>query len=148
VPTLFCGGGWYTDRDVARACAELGYADCTPRAERPSYLPDGAAWAKLAVPARVSLGTVVLPVVPTTHGAGDLARAVVRPGLPSGVHAYFHDTDLLSRRRRALIVAGLRLLGGRRPPTDFDTLAIAVRNRAPRLAWEDIARGEAAAPET
>ena len=30
-PSVFCGGGWYTDRSVALACAELGYADCTPR---------------------------------------------------------------------------------------------------------------------
>src|SRR5690242_18088762 len=26
---FFCGGGWYFDADVARAVAELGYADCT-----------------------------------------------------------------------------------------------------------------------
>ena len=37
-PTLFCGGGWYTDSEVAEACAELGYVDCTPRASRPPYL--------------------------------------------------------------------------------------------------------------
>src|SRR6187455_91624 len=37
-PTLFCGGGWYTDAEVAGAYAELGYVDCTPRASRPSYL--------------------------------------------------------------------------------------------------------------
>src|SRR5690349_19088583 len=28
-PTLFCGGGWYMDDEVADAVAELGYADCT-----------------------------------------------------------------------------------------------------------------------
>ena len=28
-PALFCGGGWYTDSDVAEACAALGYVDCT-----------------------------------------------------------------------------------------------------------------------
>ncbi len=37
-PSLFCGGGWYTDVDVAEACADLGYVDCTPRARRPPYL--------------------------------------------------------------------------------------------------------------
>jgi hypothetical protein len=145
-PTLFCGGGWYTDAGVALACAELGYADCTPRATRPSYLADGAAWAELRATARVTLDGSVLPAVPTTHGAGDLLRALVRPGsLPGGVHAYFHDTDLLHRRRRRLIVAGLALLGRRRPATDLDTLANVVRSGAPHVPWEHIARGEAAA---
>ena len=31
-PTLFCGGGWYMDADVAETLAELGYADCTATA--------------------------------------------------------------------------------------------------------------------
>ncbi len=151
-PTIFCGGGWYTDRSVAEACAELGYADCTPRTTRPGYLADGAAWAQAAIPAVVELEPACsdqlqagtrLPVVPTTHGAGDLARAVVLPGLPARVHAYFHDTDLLDRRRRALIVLGLRLLGRRRPGTDLDTLAAAVRTSAPETTWAAVARGEA-----
>jgi hypothetical protein len=145
-PTLFCGGGWYTDRSVALACAELGYVDCTPRAERPSYLPDGAAWAELAAPARVDVDGQVLAAVPTTHGAGDLVRALLRHGLPGRVHLYFHDTDLVSRRRRAIVVAGLELLGRRRPPADLDVLGPSVRDHGPRLAWEDVARGEAAAP--
>ena len=55
-PTLFCGGGWYTDRAVALACAELRYTDCTPRATRPGYLADTAAWAELPGPARIELG--------------------------------------------------------------------------------------------
>jgi hypothetical protein len=141
-PTLFCGGGWYTDRSVALACAELGYADCTPRATRPAYLADGAAWAKLDTPARIDLGERVLAAVPTTHGAGDLARALVRPGLPARVHAYFHDTDLVDRRRRALIVAGLALLGRRRPPSDLDVVAASVSG--PGRPWSEVARGEAA----
>jgi hypothetical protein len=149
VPTLFCGGGWYTDRSVALACAELGYTDCTPRATRPGYLPEEGAWAELGTAARIQLDeSHVLPVVPTTHAAGELARAVAGWRLPTAVHAYFHDTDLVSSRRRALVVAGLALLGRRRPPADLDTLATSVRNRAPRLAWEDIARGEAAAAGT
>jgi hypothetical protein len=41
-PTLFCGGGWYTDEAVAEACAELGYVDCTPRAVRPPYIAQEA----------------------------------------------------------------------------------------------------------
>jgi len=144
VPTLFCGGGWYTDRSVALACAELGYTDCTPRATRPPYLAEGAAWAELGAPARIGLGEHALAVVPTTHGAGDLVRALVRPGLAAGVHAYFHDTDLVDRRRRALIVAGLVVLATRRPPTDLGALAASVQG--PERSWADVARGEAADP--
>ena len=149
-PTLFCGGAWYTDRSVAEACAELGYADCTPRSTRPRYLPENAAWAELATPAVVALGADDgrLPVVPTTHGAGDLARAVVLPRLPARVHVYFHDTDLVDRRRRSLIVLGLRLLGLRRPGADLDELAAEVRAGAPETSWEAVARGEAAGRPT
>jgi hypothetical protein len=141
-PSLFCGGGWYTDHAVALACAELGYADCTPRATRPPYLADGAAWAELDTPGRIDLGDRMLVAVPTTHGAGDLARALARPGLPSRVHAYFHDTDLVDRRRRTLIVAALALLGRRRPPITLDAVAAAVGG--PGQPWSDVARGEAA----
>jgi hypothetical protein len=142
-PTLFCAGGWYTDASVARACAELGYVDCTPRATRPPYLPEGAAWAELCEPARVELDGASLIAVPTTHSAGDLARALVRRALPPRVHAYFHDTDLLDRRRRALIVAALVLLGRRRPATDLDAVAAGARRGAPSLAWADVGRGGA-----
>lgn len=145
-PTLYCGGGWYTDRSVALACAELGYTDCTPRATRPPYLPDGAAWAELDRPAQVDLGERTVMAVPTTHGAGDLARALARPGLPASVHTYFHDTDLVDRRRRILILTVLTLLGRRRQPTDIDRVAAAVHGSS--RSWADVARGEAAASPT
>ena len=148
-PTLFCGGGWYTDRNVALACAELRYTDCTPRATRPGYLAHAAAWAELSAPARIELGDgAVVPAVPTTHGPGDLLRALARRELPPRVHAYFHDTDLLSRRRRRLIVTGLTALGRLRPSIDLDALAVVVRNRGARVPWEHIARGEVADPST
>ena len=144
-PTAFCGGGWYTDLSVARACAELGYADCTPRARRPRYLPDGAAWAKLGFPGRIELGDgVVLPAVPTTHGIGDLARGIARAGLPPRVHAYFHDSDLVNPGRRRLILTTLTVLGRLRPPIALDTLADLVRNRGPSVTWNTVAQGEAA----
>src|SRR4249919_3395350 len=82
-PALFCGGGWYTDVEVAEACAELGYVDCTPRADRPPYLAAGERWASLEdarvveLPSGSSLG-----VIPTTHSLGDLARALRRRRLP------------------------------------------------------------------
>ena len=134
-PTLFCGGGWYTDAGVARACADLGYVDCTPRATRPPYLPPDAAWAELDSPARIEVDGSTLCAVPTSHGAGDLARALARPGLPPRVHAYFHDTDLVESRRRTLITAALALLGRRRPATTLDAVAAGVREDAPLVAW-------------
>jgi hypothetical protein len=145
-PSLFCGGGWYTDASVAEACAALGYADVTPRASRPSYLPDGAAWAELDRPVRIRLGAASLVAVPTSHGAGDLLRSLARPGgLSARVHTYFHDTDLVDPRRRRLIVLGLRLLARRRPVTDLDALAVAVRE-APLVRWDDVGRGRPVGP--
>jgi hypothetical protein len=88
-PRYFCGGGWYTDAGVRAAVAELGLVDCSPRTGLPH---DG--------------------VLPTTHSLGRLARAVLGR-LPRYVHAYFHDYDLLVRRRRIALEASLRVLGAR-----------------------------------
>jgi hypothetical protein len=140
-PTLFCGGGWYTDPEVAEACAELGYVDCTPRAARPPYLPDGERWASLAAAAVVELlSGRALGAIPTTHSLGDLARAFGRPALPRLVHLYFHDTDLLDRRRAALLRLVLPLLARRARVADLDTLAAHVLSGAPHVAWDDVAR--------
>jgi hypothetical protein len=122
-PTLFCGGGWYTDADVADACAELGYADCTPRATRPPYLGDGEPWAALSLPSRLRLPSgKFLGIRPTTHSLGDLGRALARRSLPHYVHVYFHDTDLLSRKRRAALRLAVEILSRRCETTDLDTL--------------------------
>jgi hypothetical protein len=149
-PTLFCGGGWYTDARVAAACADLGYVDCTPRARRPGYLPADAAWAELDVPAAVSLpGGRSLRCVPTTHALGDLASALLRPAGPAEdvVHVYFHDTDLLHRPRRSGLVWALRLLARRRRAADLDALAAGDTITTQRT-WQDVARGGAAIPQT
>jgi hypothetical protein len=141
-PTAFCGGGWYTDAEVAEACAELGYVDCTPRASRPPYLPDGAAWASLAEPAelRLTSGRRLL-AIPTTHSLGDLARAVVRRRrMRPFMHVYFHDTDLLDRRRRMFVTLFLGVLARRARPTDLDALAASMIKEAPEIAWADVAR--------
>ena len=45
-PRLFAGGGWYMDEGVAAVLAELGLADCTATAFRPSYLRAGGASAR------------------------------------------------------------------------------------------------------
>ena len=141
-PTLFCGGGWYTDAEVAEACDELGYVDCTPRAVRPSYLAQGERWASLQEPARVRLGSGrLLRAIPTTHSLGDLGRALGRRySLPDVVHVYFHDTDLLDRRRRAMLRLLLPLLARRVKATDLDTLSREMLDGAPVVAWDDVAR--------
>jgi len=141
-PTLFCGGGWYTDGEVAEACANLGYVDCTPRATRPAYLGPKQAWASLGAPARVRLPSDrLLIAVPTTHSLGELARALPRRRtLPAVVHVYFHDTDLVNRRRRTMLRALLRLLARVAEPTDLDKLSGALAPNAPEISWNDVAR--------
>jgi hypothetical protein len=56
------------------------------------------------------------------------------------VHVYFHDTDLLDRRRRTLLQGVLRFLAGRARATDLDALAARSFSHAPRIAWDDVAR--------
>ena len=97
------------------AVAELGYADCTPRGGEP----------------RREDGRVVIP---TTHSVGALAKAVLWR-LDGFVHAYFHDYDLLDRRRRDALVASLYLLRLRRGLTDLDRLAEACAD-APERPYE------------
>jgi hypothetical protein len=114
--TLFCGGGWYSDEAVREAVAELRYADCTATAFRPPSLAPDAPRLALAEPAVLELPSGRgLPVLPSTHSLGMAARAALRP-LPRWLHVYFHDTDLVDRRRRLALVAALRLLGRRRRP--------------------------------
>jgi hypothetical protein len=99
-PAFFCGGGWYTDDEVRRAVEELGLIDCTLRGAPPS--PGD---------------------LPTTHSLGQLARGVVGR-MPSYVHAYFHDYDLLDAKRRLALELSLRVLGRRRRPGDPVALAL------------------------
>jgi len=111
-PRLFCGGGWYTDGAVQRVLADEGILDCTAT----------AFWPPVPEPFRIA--TDPQPgLLPTTHSPGRLARALLRP-LPSYLHAYFHDTDLLGIRRRTALVACLRLLGLRRRPFDLSDVQL------------------------
>ena len=103
-PRFFCGGGWYTDDAVREAVAEIGYTDCTEREGGPRELP---------LPTGGTLSEL-----PTTHSIGRLSRAVLAPKLPSYVHAYFHDYDLLDARRRLAVTVALALLSRRAKPFD------------------------------
>jgi hypothetical protein len=120
-PTLFCGGGWYTDEGVAEAVAELGYADCTATSFRPPYLPDDAPRLHLDGPALLELpsGRRLLEL-PSTHSIGMLVRALPGRLAEPLVHVYFHDTDLLDRRRALALRMALRALALRRMPSDLD----------------------------
>ena len=129
-PTLFCGGGWYMDAAVAGAVAEQGYADCTATAFHPRHLDSAAPRLALSAPCWVEVpdGRHLLEL-PTTHSIGMAARAALhlhslREPL---VHVYFHDSDLLDRRRSLAFSAGLALLAARRRPVDLDRLAAEAR---------------------
>jgi hypothetical protein len=125
---FFCGGGWYLDADVARVVAELGYTDCTATAFRPSYLEADAPHLELHEPAWLELGSGQrLLELPSTHSIGMLARGVLGPFRRQVVHAYFHDTDLLDRRRTAALRVGLMFLGLKRTATDLRELQRGLR---------------------
>lgn len=127
-PTFFCGGGWYVDDGVMAAVADLGYSDCTATAFRPGYLKPEASHLQLEEPVWLELsdGRRLLEV-PTTHSIGMLARGLLGPFPRQIVHAYFHDTDLLDRRRAAALRVGLRFLALKRTVTDLDELQRGLR---------------------
>ena len=121
-PRLFCGGGWYIDLEVATLLAELGYADCTGTAFVPAYLAQGDPRLAADRPAWLTLPTGGrLLELPATHSLGMAARGAVGR-LPRFVHVYFHDTDLLSRKRRAALRIALAALSGRCDVTDLERL--------------------------
>jgi hypothetical protein len=107
-PRFFVGGGWYTDDGVRAALAENALVDLTATT---FPLPYGGG--------RVVDGPEP-GLLPATHTIGQLVRAVRLPGY---VHVYFHDTDLLDRRRGLALTLALRLLAHRRPARDLDELS-------------------------
>jgi hypothetical protein len=121
--SLFCGGGWYMDKDVAETIAELGYADCTATAFRPRYLDAAAPRLAARHPCYVRLpsGRRLLEL-PTTHSIGMLARGLLGPFVGPVVHVYFHDTDLLDSFRRRALRVGLAFLAAKRSQTDLAEL--------------------------
>ena len=139
-PTLFCGGGWYFDAGVAAAVASLGYSDCTATSFRPSYLAPRAPRASLDAPAWVEVNGSRFLELPTTHSIGMLVRAVLDPRAlrEQVVHAYFHDTDLLDRRRAAALRFALGVLARRRQATDLDRLASELAPTAPATTLAEV----------
>lgn len=122
--TLFCGGAWHMNAEVAELVAARGYVDCTGLAFRPPYLEAGRRYLHVVEPVWIRLpsGNRFLEV-PSTHSLGLLARALVRRGGLTAplVHVYFHDTDLLDPRRRALVAVALRGLALRRRVAELGT---------------------------
>ena len=106
-PRYFSGGGWYTDDGVRQAVAEAKLVDLTATT---FPLPYGGG--------RVVDGPEP-GLLPATHTIGMLARAV---RLPDYVHVYFHDTDLVDRRRSLALAFGLRHLALRRPVRALDEI--------------------------
>ncbi len=107
-PRYFSGGGWYTDEAVQAAVAEEGLVDLTATT---FPLPYGGG-RDVAGPEP--------GLLPATHTIGMLARSL-RYG--DYVHVYFHDTDLLDRKRAFTLELGLRHLARRRPVRDLDELS-------------------------
>jgi hypothetical protein len=134
-PRLFCGGGWYIDEEVAAVLAELSYADCTATAFVPSYLGEGEPRLAVDEPAWLSLpdGRRLLEL-PSTHSLGMAARGMTGTLAPY-VHVYFHDTDLLYRKRRIALRIALEALSRRCQVTDLDVL----REAAESLPQRDFA---------
>lgn len=106
-PHFFAGGGWYTDDEVRAAVAEEGLVDLTATTFPLSY--GGGRVVDGPEPG----------LLPATHTIGMLARAV---RLPEYVHVYFHDTDLLERKRALALGLSLRHLALRRPVRDLEEL--------------------------
>jgi hypothetical protein len=125
---FFCGGGWYIDEEVAEAVADAGYTDCTATAFRPDYLPPDSPHLELHEPTWLELpGGRRLLELPTTHSIGMLARGLLGPFRRQVVHAYFHDTDLLDRRRYAALRSALTFLGMKRTAVDLTELQRGLR---------------------
>ncbi len=137
-PTLFCAGGWYMDTAVAEAVADLGLVDCSATPFRPRHLTPGEPRLAAAGPVRIALPSGArLLELPSTHSLGMASRAVLRPSLGRRlIHVYFHDTDLLSARRRRALTTTLSLLGRRRRAIDLDQLAHVSAELAPDVPFD------------
>ena len=139
-PRFFCGGGWYIDERIAETLAELGYTDCTGTAFRPSYLAPGAPRLAAGRPLWLLLpsGHRLLEL-PATHSLGMALKAALDPlPMPEVAHVYFHDTDLLDRKRRLALQFALRVLGRRRQPIGLEQLTQEAARAAPERPFRSV----------
>jgi hypothetical protein len=83
--------------------------------------------------------------LPTTHSVGRLAREVGRRrGLAAPlVHVYFHDSDLLDRRRRIVLSRALRILARRCKPLDLERAVEITADAAPSVEFATALRPSA-----
>jgi hypothetical protein len=133
---FWCGGGWYTTPVIAGVLARYGYVDCTATAFPLPYLADGEPHLRLPAPCWLRLpdGGRLLEL-PATHSLGMAGRLALSPRRIAGdvVHVYFHDWDLMDRRRALVLRAVLAALGRRCRPSDLDGLADEVERDASEL---------------
>jgi hypothetical protein len=142
-PRFFCGGGWFMNGPVAEVLSTFGYVDCTATAFSPSYLPPGSEHVKAPGPCWLLLNNGHrLLELPATHSLKMAARRALSPGRIQEpvVHVYFHDWNLLDRRRAHALRATLALLGRRCRPLDLDELADEAPGWAPDMSL-DLALG-------
>jgi len=143
-PRFFCGGGWFMDRPVAAAVAEANYIDCTALSSIPSYITAAMPHLSATEPCVLILDDgQQLTELPTTHSLGMASRSLLRTRRirQSWVHLYFHDWDLLNRRRAAALGVTLRLLGRRYRP-----FAIREFDPAVSKSWPKVQAREAMRP--
>ena len=128
---LFCGGGWYIDAEVARGRRGARLRGLHGDGVPPVYLERGAPHLQLQEPAWLELGSRRAPARAADDALDRDARARRARARSGGqvVHAYFHDTDLLDRRRAAALRVGLAFLGLKRTATDLRELQRGLRPR-------------------
>ena len=145
VPDSFCGGGWYLDRDVAGAVADLGYVDTTAVTVVPPYWIEGARHLPLPGPAWVRLddGRRFFEL-PSSHSLGTAVRDLLRRGTfrEPVVHIHFHDWELLDRRRRVALLAVLRILALHHRPVSLETAIAETAGSAPEVLLAQTLTGE------
>ena len=103
-PTLFCGGGWYTDRAVARGLCRARlrglHAACVTARLSPRRRRSARARRACAARARrAELARAADHALRRRRARGASRRRACR----RVVHVYFHDTDLVDGARRGVI---------------------------------------------
>lgn len=144
-PEWFCGGGWYLDGDVAGAVADLSYADTTAVTVVPPYWIEGARHLPIPGPAWVRLddGRRFFEM-PSSHSLGTAVRDLLRRGTlrEPVVHVHFHDWELLDRRRRAGLLAVLRVLAFHHRPLPLETAIAETAGSAPEVLLAQALTGD------